>query len=204
MRKSFILCGIFALLLAGCALSPKDLGQAYMFSLSPAKAAGKARTGQRLMVELPTTAPELDTHRIALVRDKGVRDYYAGARWADFLPVLAQDSLVRTLEGSGLFRTVAPDEAGLAADMVLKLEIRDFQAEYAKAGAAPVIRVRLIASLVSRQDGAMIASVQPGAVTRRAAGDSLPAIHAAFRSAFLAAQGQIAFGLDQGLTDKPR
>ncbi|TAL39560.1 MAG: hypothetical protein EPN97_02560 [Alphaproteobacteria bacterium] len=204
MRKSFIACAFLALFLAACALSPKDLGQAYMFSLSPAKTAAKIHTGSRLNVELPTAAPELDTHRISLVRDKSVRDYYAGARWADFLPVLAQDSLVKTLDGSGLFKAVASDQTGLAADMILKLEIRDFQAEYAKTGAAPVIRVGLAASLVTRPGGRILASFQTGSSVRQAASDSLPAIHAAFKSAFLGAQARIVEKLNQSLADGPR
>lgn len=202
MRQSIILCGFLSFLLAACALSPKDLGQAYMFSLGPAKAAAKTHTGARLIVELPTTAPELDTHRISLIRDRGVRDYYAGAKWSDFLPVLVQDSLVRTLEGSGLFKSVAPDQTGLAPDMALKLEIRDFQAEYAKTGAAPVIRVRIVATLLNRESGNTIASLQTGSVTRKAASDSLPAIHAAFKAAFLSAQQRLTEGLNQKLAEK--
>jgi cholesterol transport system auxiliary component len=202
MKRSFVLFGIVVLLLGSCTLTPKDRGQAYMFSLGPAKASGQPHTGARLIVELPATAPELDTHRISLIRDKGIRDYYAGAKWADFLPVLVQDSLVRTLDSSGLFKAVAPDQTGLAPDMALKVEIRDFQAEYAKAGLAPVVRVRLVATLISREDGRTVASLQTGPVTRKAASDSLPAIHAAFRAAFLAAQQRLTEELNRELMDK--
>ena len=201
MRATFAACAMLTLLLASCALTPKDMGQAYMFSLSPAKTVEMSQTGTRLTVELPTTSPELDTHRIALIRGRGIRDYYAGARWADFLPVMAQDSIIKTLDGTGLFKAVVASQTGLAADMSLKLEIRDFQAEYSKDGAAPIVRVQLVASLVNRSDRNVISSFHAGVSSSQAANDSLPAIHAAFNAAFLAAQKQIVIKLIQTLMD---
>ena len=150
MRNPLIaLCG-FLVLLAACTLTPKNIGKAYMFALIPAKTVAVASmSGDSLTVALPVAAPELDTYRIALIRDGKRWDYYAGARWSEFLPVLVQDNITKTLEDARLFKTVTTDQAGVKGGQVLKLAIRSFQAEYVAGRAAPVIKIRLVSSLMS-------------------------------------------------------
>lgn len=188
MKKSVILV---VALLAACALTPQDTGKAFLFALPPVGVVSQHEvSGDSLIVALPVAAAELDTYRIALMRREGRWDYYAGARWAEFLPLLVQDSLARTLEDSGLFSGVATDREGLSGDLVLKTEISAFQAEYSGAGSAPVIRVKIFVSLLNRLKRVPVVSFSVQA-EEKAAADSLPAIQAAFAAASGMAQKQI-------------
>jgi ABC-type uncharacterized transport system auxiliary subunit len=183
------------MLLAGlgaCALTPPplDAGKAYMFALGQARVAKQTAVDAPLTVALPTTAPELDTYRIALTKNGKTWDYYAGAKWVEFLPVIVQNSLVEVLQQSGMFSAVAPDQSGLPGGWVLKTEIHDFQAEYDARHAAPLVRVRIAASLYHQMDRKITASFNVSA-EKRAKSDSLPEIQASFQAAFNSAQQQL-------------
>ncbi|MBI1214985.1 MAG: hypothetical protein GC185_04095 [Alphaproteobacteria bacterium] len=194
MRKRTVLM-VFALLavLAGCHLTPVDTGRSYMFALRPDFAppapASKA-VAASLTVGLPVAPDALDTYRVALLRGGGVWDYYAGARWADFLTGMVQDSLVKSIETTQVFDNVASDAAGLTGGLILKPEIRAFNAEYGPGGDRPVIHVRIVATLMTGISRENIASID-ASDDRRAADDSLPAIQAAFRKAYLAVEKKL-------------
>jgi cholesterol transport system auxiliary component len=187
MRKPLIFC-IF-LFLAGCSLPPRNTGTADMFALLPVMGAAPAKPAPgRLGVAFPVTSPELDTARIALRRADGDWDYYAGARWADFLPVMVQDNIVKSIENTRIFASVTPD-AGPSSDRVLKIEIRDFEADYRRAAAVPLVRVRLAFTLLDHRRTQALAHFEAES-TARAARDSLPAAQAAFQKAFSEAEKQ--------------
>ena len=181
-KKALIGFLLAALMLSGCAMTPKDMGAGYMFTLAPEKNIRHASAGMRLVVSLPSAAPELDTYRVALIRNGRIQDYYAGARWADFLPVLVQDSLIKTIENSGIFMAAA-DQTGLEGDRILRTEIRIFQAEYKKDRLPPTVKIRMVVSLLNHQDRKILSSFEIGA-EKEAARDSLSSIHAAFKSAY--------------------
>ena len=191
MRKILVLCGCFVLL-ASCALTtPKDTGRAFMFALPPIETAAPAKAGgDSLTVALPTAAPELDTYRIALSREGKRWDYYAGARWADFLPLMVQDSLTKTLSDAKLFRTAASDMSGSRGEQILNVDIRAFQAEYEIGSKTPVIKISLMVYLRKQGEGTPAASFDIN-TEAKAAQDSLPAIQAAFATAFSEAQKQL-------------
>lgn len=197
MKKYLLILSL--VLVCACSLTPRDTGSAFMFSLSAVKPAGYTPVEQRLTVMLPGAVSELDTFRIALTRDKGQRDYYAGARWAEFLPVLVRDSLTKTLEESGLFRAVTTDQTGLETDYILKLEIRSFQADYIPGQVAPVARIRMTASFLNRLDPAPIAVFDIKA-ERKAAGNRLSDIQRAFNTAFQVAELQLIDKLSKKIT----
>ncbi len=197
MRNKALLALLFLSAVAACSLSPKDMGHAYMFALSPVRVSGQAATDGHLTVGLPAAAPELDTSRVGLIRDGKVWDYYAGTRWAEFLPVLVQDSMIKTLENTGTFKSVASDQSGVAGGKLLKAEIRSFQAEYVPGKVAPVIRVGIAVSLLGGLlDRKPIASFEISG-EKTAASDSLPAIQSAFQDAFNMAQKQLVEKLTQ-------
>jgi cholesterol transport system auxiliary component len=191
MRKILVLCGCFVLL-ASCALTtPKDVGRAFMFALPPIEtAAAHGRMNDNLTVALPTAAPELDTYRIALSREGKRWDYYAGARWADFLPLMVQDSLTKTLSDAKLFRTAVTDQSGSRGEKILNVDIRAFQAEYEIGSKTPVIKISLMVYLRKQGEGTPAASFDIN-TEAKAAQDSLPAIQAAFATAFSEAQKQL-------------
>jgi cholesterol transport system auxiliary component len=176
--------------LTACTFTPRDTGTAFMFALQPVEIAGQGAEKDNLIVFMPTTSPELDTHRIALNRGGKQWDYYAGARWADFLPLLVQDNITKTLEQAHLFKTVATGDSGLTGDKILKTEIRAFQAEYKGGSAAPVVKIRMIVRLVSRLERRPLASFVLEA-EKKTSGDSLSAIQSAFAAAFNETQRQL-------------
>lgn len=189
-------------LLGACALTPRDTGKAFLFALPPVTTAvtttGAAlAVSDSLIVALPVAAPELDTYRIALIRKDGRRDYYAGAKWVEFLPLLVQASLTETLKDAKLYKTVATDQSGLAGSRVLKAEIGAFQAEYA-AASAPVVKITMSVSLLDRFKRIPSAAFDIR-VEEKAAADRLPEIQAAFAKAFAKAQKQIVQELDRVL-----
>lgn len=192
MRKWIVLCGLLSIAAAACSMiTPKDTGRSFMFALPPVETAAPGRPGSSsLTVALPTAAPELDTYRIALSRAGKRWDYYAGARWADFLPLMVQDSLTKTLSEAKLFKTTVTDQADGHSEKVLNIDIRAFQAEYAGKDGAPLIKIRLTARL-RNQGEAKPATAFDISTEARAAEDSLPAIQTAFAKAFGEAQKQL-------------
>lgn len=182
MRRGIFFLAIFALT-ASCTLTPRNTGSAHMFILKPAEVSVAPAAAKNLTVALPQTSSVLDTARVALTRNGKFQDYYADARWADFLPVLVHDNLAKTLS-----RTGVADAAG--GHFILKTDIRAFQAEYTAGRIAPVIKIRMQARLVSLEKGDVLNFTAE--VTRKADHDRLADIQAAFAAAFNDVQKQIA------------
>lgn len=186
-------------LMAGCSLTPRETGKAEMFLLTPASvSAQKAPLAPALMVATPGTSAELDTFRIALVRADHRRDYYAGARWPEFLPLVVRDNIAKTLERSKIFAAVSTEETPAGGPYILKTEIRSFEAHYASDGAPPVIRVRFNFTLRSMPGNKLVSyfDTQAQALATR---DSFSALQKAFAEAFASAQAKMAQKLANSL-----
>ncbi len=199
MRKPLLaLVALAGLAAASCTLSPRDTGRAFIFALPsvPAAATHVAASPDMLTVNLPNVAPELDTARIALVKADGRWDYYAGAKWPDFLPLVVQDNLTQSLAGAHLFRAVTSDQSGTRGEKVLSIAIRDFQAVYDATAKAPVIKVTLSLNLTRRADGETLAAFNASAQVP-AEKDRLGSLQPAFATAFRDAQQQAIFKLKQ-------
>jgi ABC-type uncharacterized transport system auxiliary subunit len=192
MKKLFI---IAALLLTACSFAPLETGSGFRFALEPVAVEGHTPQPESITVMMPTTSPELDTRRIAL-RINHRWDYYSAARWSDFLASLVQDNFTKTLDEAHLFKSVAPVDSGLVADKILKIEIRSFEAEYTDGNAAPLIKIRMSVSIVSRLERRPLASFTLKA-EQRAAANSLTAIQAAFAAAFNDTQQQLVEKLEK-------
>lgn len=145
---------------------------------APATVAASAAT---LRVLRPLAGPALDTDRIALRRADRTLDYYAANRWSGRVPELLQGLVLDTLRAAGRYRAVQPESAPFAYDETLQVEVRDFQAEYA-AGAAPTVRVTLVATLGRRSDNVALATFTL-AGSAVADGNRMHAIIAAFDAA---------------------
>lgn len=199
MRKALVsLLALGSLIAVSCTLAPRDTGRAFIFALDAAPPAPThiAMSPDTLVVALPTAAPELDTARIALVKTDGHWDYYAGAKWPDFLPLVVQSSLTESLTGSGLYKTVAADQTGTRADQTLTSSIRNFQTVYRAGAAAPVARITLSFRLTRAGDSEPLAAFDVNAQAP-AAQDSLSSVQTAFASAFRNAQQQAILKLKQ-------
>jgi len=197
MTQRFFFVGLFLVVLAAaCTLAPRDTGKGFMFVLPPVKTTAHTPMGNTLTVNMPTTSPQLDTYRIALIRDKKSWDYYAHARWSEFLPSVVQDSLTKTLKDAKLFKTVATDESGISGDLILKTEIEGFHAEYDGENEPPMIKIRMIVSLIDRHSRGLLFSFDIKA-QQKASGKSLSDIQAAFADAFGDAQRNLVSRLHQ-------
>ena len=135
----------------------------------------------QLLVEAPVVQAGLSTTRIALQRSPTRFEYYARASWTDRAPDMVQTLILESFENSSSIVAVGRDSLGLRADFVLKIELREFQAEYG-AAAAPDIRVQLNAKLVKMPRRAIVASQRFESVDRATA-DRLEAIVDAFDGA---------------------
>lgn len=172
-------------LLVGCNFSlDRQGGEAFLMDLPPVVAAPREHPLKgSLTVLLPSADGVLDTRRVALRRPDGAVDYYQGARWADFLPLLVRDSTAQTLASRQLVQLVQTDDHSAPGPYRLQLAIEAFQAEYMQLGRPPVVRLHILAHL---SDTRHVSKVQTFDFTimQPAQADDLPAIQTAFRSAF--------------------
>jgi cholesterol transport system auxiliary component len=184
MRSARGLAAGALLAVAGCGGLHSDQPPVQVYTLDPVTAESKpeaAGDAASLLVLRPQAAPGLDTEHIALRRSAQRLDYYAASRWPAPLPEFLQSLAIEALRASGKFRSVQPDRGAFAADEVLQIEIRRFQAEYAGEG-APVVHVQLLATLGRRNDRSVLASVSAEG-SAPAAENRMQAVIAAFQSA---------------------
>lgn len=131
----------------------------------------------QLLIEVPIAAAGLDTTRIALQHQPTEMEYFAGATWTNRAPEMVQTLLVESFENSGKIVAVGRDSISLRSDMVLKTELREFQAEYK--GTAAKVHVRINAKLIQMPQRSIVGSVTTDEVVA-ARGAGLEAIIAAF------------------------
>lgn len=181
------------LMLTGCGGLHSNQAATQVYTLDPLYAQSKLEAPSSvagLLVLRPQAAPGLDTDRIALRRSAQRLDYYAASRWPAPLPDFLQSLAIEALRATGKYSSVQPDRAAFAADEVLQIEIRRFQAEYATEG-APVVHVQLRATLGHRNDRSVQASVSAESSVP-AAENRMQAVVAAFQSAVAAALADLA------------
>lgn len=125
----------------------------------------------QLLVEQMTSPAGLDTQRIAVAYSPIELDYFARTNWTDRAPEMVLRLLVESFENSRKIIAVGRDSIGLRSNIVLKTELREFQAEYIDkdasnrggggaigSGDAPQIRVRVAAKLVKMPQRVIVAS----------------------------------------------
>jgi len=152
---------LFALALAGCAswLGSGDAGE-HPTIYAPTPHLALDRNGPTLdasvLIAAPSAAPMLDSPRIMVRLAGDELQFLRGARWSRAAPELLQDALLHVLEDSGKVQ-VARQDSGLAADWLLVMDIRRFEADYTQ-GPVPVIHIVVSAKLLNRQDKRIIAA----------------------------------------------
>jgi len=144
--------------LAGCQL-PGSGEPPQLFTLTPKSsfAADLPRADWQLAIEMPVASGGIDSARIALARTPVTLDYFARANWTDTAPRMVQTLLVESFENTGRIVAVGRESSSLRPDYLLKVDLREFQAELL-AGAAPVARVRLAVRLVRLPERTVVAS----------------------------------------------
>ncbi|HYH36681.1 MAG TPA: ABC-type transport auxiliary lipoprotein family protein [Azospirillum sp.] len=151
MVARFGLLAALALALGACAgaLAPSP---AKLYTLTPATQVDPAlpRADFQLLVEAPVAGAALDTQRIAVEKTATSIDYLADSAWTDRAPAMIQGLIVQSFEDSRKIVSVGRDSVGLRSDVVLRTELRDFEAEYSTPGAGNPdrVHVRIAAKLV--------------------------------------------------------
>jgi cholesterol transport system auxiliary component len=167
---------------------------------STSAAAPAPPTAATLAVLKPRIRAGLDTDRIAVLYPDRRLDYFADARWSGPLDDVVQDLTVQAFRNGARLQNVSSDASALASGYWLEIEVADFQAEYASAGAPPTINVRLLARVASAGERNILGSFT--AVARQNATDNrLTAIVDAYERAVNTALAEIVGGTTRTLTE---
>lgn len=104
-----------------------------------------AGTDASIIVEPATAAAGLNNARIALRPEPTLLDYYANALWVDVVPVMVQTLVIETLDSTRAIQAMSPAEAaGTRPGYLLRMNIREFQAEYPNGTSKPpTVNIRL-------------------------------------------------------------
>lgn len=165
------LAGAAGLALAGCeSVLPGSGPSPRLYRLTPKStfAQGLPQVDWQLLVETPYASASLNTLRIGLMPTPTRFDYYALANWTDRAPLMVQGLIVESFENSGRIVAVGRDAVGLKPDFILKLDLREFQAEAFRGSSKHEPRIVFGAKLVEMPDRLIVAST---VIERRAEAD---------------------------------
>ncbi|MGY6563195.1 ABC-type transport auxiliary lipoprotein family protein [Halomonas sp. KM-1] len=148
-RLSWLVWLAAALALGGCQFVPERTPVAFYdlpaqpLTNSPSSAAPVDAT---LRLATPRATGLLDGTRILVVPQPNRPQVYAGARWADTMPLLLRDRLLDAFHDDGRLPGVVHEDSGATADVELHSDLRSFHSEYRSGHPEAVIRldVRLI------------------------------------------------------------
>lgn len=203
---------VAALSCAACSSSLFDsdlpVPSSYVLASAPAGSVGGApKTAVDLSIGRPDFAPGLDTDRIAVLKGRQL-DYYRGVRWGGRSVEIVQSMLVSSLNDQQLFRSVTAEQARVANDYMLDIEVRNFEVDHAN-GPLPEAHVMIIGRLIRVFDRKLVTTVSSDArVASRE--ERMTAVAAAFESAAhkvaleLARQTAVAVAEDQPTLRKAR
>jgi len=161
---AFLLC---AALLGSCSVPLPGTGerpQLYVLTPKSTYPENLIHVDWQLLVEKMSSPAALDTARIAVAYSPIEIDYFARANWTDRAPEMVQRLIVESFENSGRIVAVGSDAVGLRSDILLKTELREFQAEYRNKGEGiasgdpPRVRVRINGKLVKMPERVIVAS----------------------------------------------
>jgi cholesterol transport system auxiliary component len=158
-RRHFLFAGL-AGALAGCGKLPIGKPPPQLYTLTPKSTfpVDLPQASWQLAIERPTAPAGLSSARIAVARQPLTLDYYAGAVWVDDAPNMVQRLLIESFENSGRIVGVGRDGVSFRSDYTLKVEIREFQAEYFDGAQVPTVHVRINVKLVQMPQRIIIAA----------------------------------------------
>jgi cholesterol transport system auxiliary component len=144
-------------LLSGCQLIQAAEEPTDLYQVSPKSTfdADMPSVRWQLAVDVPATAANLNTGRIALAQSPTSFDYYTKTAWTDRAPLMVQTRIVDSFENSHKIVAVARESIGLRANYVLQTDLRNFEAMYFYGG-TPIAHVRIVAKLVQMPDRQII------------------------------------------------
>lgn len=158
LRRTILLLA-FAAPLTGClTLGDKPELVVYAPVVSVVPDATWPTLDRTLAIAEPEASTMLDSNRIAVRPKASTLQVYAGAIWADSAPDLVQAALVDAFADQGRFRAVLRPTDGLGAELLLRLDLRHFEAVYADGAKTPTVVVDLQATLVDQRTHRVIGS----------------------------------------------
>lgn len=184
--KTVLVATIAALACAGCStgsLFDSDVPVPSSYVIAPAAAGsltGVPTTAVDLSIGRPDFAPGLDTDRIAVLKGRNL-DYYRGVRWGGRTVEVVQSVLVGSWNDQNIFRSVTAEQARVANDYIVDMEVRHFEANMAE-GQLPEVHVAIIGRVIRVTDRKLVATVASEA-RQRATEERMTAVAAAFESA---------------------
>jgi cholesterol transport system auxiliary component len=184
--RTVLVAAVAALTCAGCStgsLFDSDVPVPSSYVIAPAAAGaltGVPATPVDLSIGRPDFAPGLDTDRIAVLKGRNL-DYYRGVRWGGRAVEVVQSVLVGSWNDQNIFRSVTAEQARVANDYIVDVEVRHFEANTAD-GQAPEVHVAIIGRVIRVADRKVVATLASEA-RERAAEDRMGAVAAAFESA---------------------
>lgn len=146
------------LMLTGCiSLFPKS-DPAQLFRFTAADPAPDATPGDAVIARGPIRFDAAAaTDRVLTVSGQGAA-YVESVRWIAPAPVLFDEALKRTFEGTPGAPRLADRGGGLRAPFTLTLDVQSFEARYDQGEEAPPVAVvRVRAMLLRNQDRAVVA-----------------------------------------------
>jgi len=148
-RLVLIISALATLLVSACTVIPGNRPPPQFFELTATSKFNKdtPAVSWQLVVQSPTASAGLSTTRIALQRRKYEIGDFAKANWIDNAPSMVQALVVESFENSGRIAAVGRESLGLRADFALKIELRDFQADYIESD-NPSARVAISVKLI--------------------------------------------------------
>jgi cholesterol transport system auxiliary component len=156
----------------------------YVIAAAPAGSlTGVPATRADVSIGRPDFAPGLDTDRIAVLKGRQL-DYYRGARWGGRSVEVVQSMLVSSINDQGLFRSVTAEQARVATDYMLDIEVRHFESVYGnEAGSgSPEVHVMIIGRLIRVVDRKLVTTVT-GDARVAATAERMSAVTQAFEAA---------------------
>ncbi len=157
--------------------------------------AATTRLAATLLVARPRARPGLDSDRIAVTLPGERLDAYGGARWSAPLPELVESLLIEELRAAGGWQSVVGARDAFGGRYLLEVDIEAFEADYAAAGSAPSVRVRLSGQLGLESERRLLATVE-GSASVAAGADRQREVLAAFGRAFADASAQLIAAAD--------
>ncbi|WP_203294072.1 ABC-type transport auxiliary lipoprotein family protein [Maricaulis parjimensis] len=159
---------------------------------------------QIVLIERPIAPRGLAGDTIALTRPGQSLAYIHGARWISPAPEVVQDLVIDTFNAGQSGLVPARPGDGVRADFELRLDLREFEAVYDRGEeAAPLVKVRLAARLVSER-GRRFVGARVFTAEVRASANRTTAIIAAFDTASMDVSAAISDWSAEIVSELPR
>lgn len=189
--SAVVLAGLLGL--SACvSLLPEQVPVSVYRLSSPEAREWRDGDGQVVEIESPQAPRGLGGAEIALVRGARSLAYIQGARWIAPTTHMIQNLVIETFNAADTGLAPTRPEDGTRADYSLRLDLREFVADYDRGdSAAPLIRVTIAARLIEGSGRQMVAA-QVFSAEARAGAHSTRSIVAAFDEASNRVAGDLA------------